>query len=153
MAYTGLMKGLVVLLIFFSFSGCHRPTEEIVLQQVKDVVADASSDPMLKAVAVFYNPNATRGRLKHIDIEIFVNGKKAGTVKKDYKIAIPAKGEFSVPLEVKLNIKEFGVLNTLLGMIGGKKLDIHYKGKLKLSYHGIPFKVPVDYKSDIRLSF
>ena len=36
------------------------------------------TDPMLKANAIFYNPNNMRGKLKKIDIEIFVNGKKAG---------------------------------------------------------------------------
>src|SRR5687768_4677917 len=80
------------------FIACERPKEDIVLRHVKDVVADATSDPMLKAEAVFYNPNSMHGKLKHINVEIFVNGKKAGIVKQDFKIKIPAKGEFSVPL-------------------------------------------------------
>src|SRR5688572_23093108 len=105
---------LWVIAVSLAFSGvfllgCERPKEDIVLRQVKDVVADATSEPLLKAEAVFYNPNNISGRLKNIDIEIFVNGKKAGTVDKDYKIKIPAKGEFSVPLEVKLNMKELGL--------------------------------------------
>ena len=133
--------------------GCERPSEDIVLRQIKDVVADATSDPVLKAEAIFYNPNTMRGKLKHIDIDIYVNGKKAGSVKKDYHIKIPSQGEFSVPIEIKLNIKEFGLLDTILGMVGGKKFDVQYQGKLRLSYHGIPVKVPVDYKSTIRLRF
>ena len=144
---------LLLAVAAITFQACERPDEDIVLRQVKDVVADASSDPMLKASAVFYNPNDMRGRLKNIDIDIFVNGKKAGSVKQDFKIVIPAKGEFSVPLEVKLNMKELGLLDTILGMIGGKKFDVRYVGKLRLTYHGIPFKVPVDYKSQIRVSF
>jgi LEA14-like dessication related protein len=135
------------------FTSCERPKEDIVLRHVKDVVADATSDPMLKAEAVFYNPNSMHGKLKHINVEIFVNGKKAGIVKQDFKIKIPAKGEFSVPLEVKLNMKELGLLDTILGMIGGKRFDIRYVGDLRLSYHGIPVKVPVDHKSQIRVSF
>jgi LEA14-like dessication related protein len=143
------------LLIFSAclLQGCERPKEDIVLKQVKDVVADASSDPMLKAEAVFFNPNKISGKLKNIEVDIFVNGKKAGSVDKDYKIKIPSNGEFSVPLEVKLNIKELGGLQTVIGMLGGKKFDIQYVGKIKLTYRGIPFKVPVDYKSQVRLSF
>jgi LEA14-like dessication related protein len=144
---------ILTLLSILFIAGCQRPSEDIVLRQIKDVVADASSDPRLRAQAVFYNPNKMHGRLKHIDIEIFVNGKKAGVVKKDYKISIPAQGEFTVPLEVELNMKELGSFTTLLGMIGGKKFDIRYLGKLRLSYHGIPFKVPVDYKDQVRISF
>jgi LEA14-like dessication related protein len=144
---------IILLALLFFFTACERPKEDIVLRHVKDVVADASSDPMLKAEAVFYNPNGIRGRLKHIDVEIFINGKKAGTVKQDFKVTIPAKGEFSVPLEVKLNMKELGLLDTILGMLGGKRFDIRYVGNLRLSYHGFPVKVPVDHKSQIRVSF
>lgn len=108
---------------------------------------------MLKANAVFYNPNAMRGRLKKIDVEVFVNGKRAATVEQSLKTSIPAAGEFTVPLEVKLAIKELGFMDTLFGMIGGKTFEIHYKGSLKLSYHGFPVSVPVDYKDNVRIRF
>lgn len=130
-----------------------KPDEDIELRRIKDVVVDASTDPVLKANAVFFNPNNMRGRLKKIKVEIFVNGKKAGDVDQDLKMKIPAKSEFTVPLEVKLALKEIGVLNTLLGMIGGKKLEVQYKGYLRLSYKGIPIKVPVDYKDDVKMRF
>jgi LEA14-like dessication related protein len=132
---------------------CSKPDQDIVLRQVRDVVADATSDPMLKAEAVFYNPNDISGKLKNIDVDIFVNGKKAGSVKKDYRIKIPAKGEFTVPLEVSLNMKELGLMDTILGMIGGKKFDVEYVGNLRLNYKGIPIKVPVKHKDQIRVSF
>jgi LEA14-like dessication related protein len=145
------MAGLMLsCLIFYS---CQRPDEDIVLRHVKDVVADATSEPTLRAEAVFFNPNDIGGKLKNIDVEILVNGKKAGKVQKDYKIRIPANGEFSVPLEVKLNMKELGLVDTILGMIGGKKFDIQYVGKLKLSYRGFPVNIPVNHKSQIRVSF
>lgn len=149
--FSSRFAGLLVFVFPFSLVSCERPKEDIVLKQIRDVVADASSDPMLKAEAIFFNPNNISGKLKNIDVEIFVNGKKAGVVDKDYKVKIPANGEFSVPLEVKLNMKELGGLQTILGMIGGKKFDIQYVGKIKLSYHGVPFKVPIDYKSKVRL--
>lgn len=137
--------------IAFIISGCRVPDEEIQLKQIRDVVADASSDPLLKAEAVFFNPNSVSGRLKNIDVEIFVNGKLAGSVKKEYHISIPANGEFTVPLEVKLNLKELGTLETLLGMLGGRKLDVKYLGDLRVKYRGIPITVPVDYKSELKV--
>lgn len=132
---------------------CQKPDQEIVLRHIKDVVVDATSEPMLKANAIFYNPNKVRGKLKKIDVEIFVNGKKAASVEQILRTSIPAQGEFTVPLEVKLAMKELGVMDTIFGMIGGKKFNIHYKGSLKLSYRGIPVNVPVDYKDDVRLRF
>jgi LEA14-like dessication related protein len=133
--------------------GCKRPKEDIVLRQIKDVVVDATSDPMLKANAIFYNPNSMRGRLKEIDVDIFVNGKKAASVDQDLKTIIPANSEFTVPIEVKLAIKELGFMDTLLGVIGGKTFEVRYEGSLKLSYHGFPIQVPVRYKDDVRIRF
>ena len=132
---------------------CQRPKEDIVLRQIRDVVVDASTDPVLKANAIFYNPNAVRGRLKKIDVDIFVNGKKAASVNQQLKTVIPANGEFTVPIEVKLAIKELGFMDTLLGMIGGKKFEVRYEGSLKLSYHGFPINVPVSYRDEVSIRF
>ena len=134
-------------------TGCKRPKEDIVLRQIKDVVVDATSDPMLKANAIFYNPNSMRGKLKKIKVDIFLNGKKAASVDQELKTTIPANDEFTVPIEVKLAIKELGFMDTLLGMIGGKTFEVRYEGALKLSYHGVPINVPVNYKDEIRVRF
>ncbi len=141
------------LLALLSVTGCKKPDQEIVLRKVRDVVVDATSDPMLKANAIFYNPNNVRGRLKKIDVEIFVNGKKAASVDQSLKTSIPAQSEFTVPLEVKLALKELGVMDTIFGMIGGRKFKIRYKGSLRLTYRGLPINVPVDYEDEVRLSF
>ena len=151
--YPEIFSPLITLLLVFLLQACQRPKEDIVLRQIKDVVADATSDPLLKAQAIFYNPNKIRGKLKHISVDIYVNGKKAGSVKKDYKILIPSQGEFTVPLEVNLNIKELGLLDTVLGMIGGKKFEVRYDGYLRLLYRGVPIKVPIDYKDEVRIRF
>jgi len=148
-------RGLLSLLFFAILlvtSSC-TPKEPIVLRQIKEVVADATSQPTLKAEAIFYNPNNTRLQLKKIDVDIYIGGKKVGEVDQEMKTIIPAHDEFTVPIEVKLAMKDFGFLDTLFGMIGGKKLEIQYKGSLKLTYHGLPVRVPVDYKDEIRLNF
>ncbi len=142
---------ILVVIGLLLFNGCKRPEEDIVLRQIRNVNIDASADPMLKANAVFYNPNNVRGKLKKIDIEIFVNGKKAGSVNQHLKTVIPSKSEFTVPIEVKLSLKEQGFLDTVLGLIGGRKFEVHYTGSLKLNYRGFPVHVPVDYKDEVRI--
>jgi LEA14-like dessication related protein len=144
---------ILLLATIVTLSGCKRPEEDIVLRQIRDVVVDASTEPVLRANAIFYNPNNMRGKLKKIDIEIFVNGKKAASVNQQLKTAIPSKSEFAVPLEVKLSMKELGFMDTLLGVIGGKKFEIRYTGVLKLSYRGFPIQVPVNYKDEVRIRF
>jgi LEA14-like dessication related protein len=146
-------KLFTFLYIAYLLQACSVPSEKIVLRQIKDVVVDANNDPRLKATALFYNPNAERGRLKRINVDIYVNEKKVGTVDQHLHIKIPSKGEFSVPLEVKLSMKELGFMDTLFGMLGGKKFNVRYEGHLKVTYHGFPIKVPVNYKDEIRVSF
>ena len=149
-------KPSIILFLFLMFaltSACKGPEEKIVLRQIRDVVVDATTEPLLKANAVFFNPNDMRGKLKSINVEIFVNGKKAAFVNQKLKTHIPANGEFIVPLEVNLNIKELGFMDTLLGVIGGKKFEVRYEGSLKLSYRGVPINVPVKYKDEVRVKF
>jgi LEA14-like dessication related protein len=143
---------LLFLAVCALFSSC-GPKEPIILKRISDVVVDATTDPLLKAKAIFYNPNNQRGKLREIKIDIYVNGKKAGEIDQHLGMLIPAKQEFTVPLEVKLALKEFGVLDTIFSMLGGKKFNVEYKGVLKLSYHGVPIRVPVDNKDEIRLKF
>ena len=127
--------GLVLML-----SSC-RPKEEVQLRKIKDIVVDASSEPMLKANAILYNPNNIRMHVKKIEMEIFVDGKKAAFIDQKMKIKVPANDEFTVPLEVKLNLKELGFLDTVFSLIGGKRFQIHYKGSIRLQYSGVPFPV------------
>jgi hypothetical protein len=140
-------------MLLIVIAGCKKPKEEIVLRQIKDVVVDATSSPLLKANAVFFNPNDVRGKLRRINVDIFVDGKKAASVNQELKTQIPANAEFSVPIEVNLAIKELGFMDTLLGVIGGKKFEVRYKGSLKLSYHGVPINVPVNYSDEVRIRF
>lgn len=144
---------LVIVAVLFVFSSCQKPGEKIVLRQIRDVVVDASTEPTLKANAIFYNPNNIRGRLKRINVDIYVDGKKAARVDQKLKTLVPARSEFTVPLEVKLSIKELGFMDTLLGVLGGKKFEVRYEGSLKLSRNGIPFRVPVKYKDEVRIRF
>lgn len=148
-----LVKCFVFASFMLLFIKCDKPDQDIELRRIKDVVVDASGEPVLKANALFYNPNKAHGRLKKIKVEIFLNGKKVGDVDQDLKTKIPSQAEFTVPLEVKLTMKELGFMDTVLGMIGGKKYEVHYKGFLKLSYRGLPIKVPVDYKDDVKMRF
>jgi LEA14-like dessication related protein len=144
--------GLLVV-IGLLLGGCQKPDQPIVLKRIKDVVVDATTDPMLKAQAIFHNPNNVRMRLKKIKIDIIINGKKTGEIDQDLKTVIPARSEFTVPIEVKLAMKEVGFLDTIFSMLGGKKFAVQYKGVLKLSYHGVPIRVPVDYSDEIKVSF
>lgn len=142
----------LILSLVMCFGACKRPEEDIVFKYVQGVVVDATDkDPRLKANAVFFNPNDMKGKLKKIELDIYIEGKKAGKVDQKLALLIPANSEFTVPLEVKLDLKEMGLMNTLFSILGAKKMDVRYVGSIRLNYRGIPINVPVDYKSEIRI--
>ena len=131
-------------------SSC-KPKEDIVLRNVTDIIVDATTEPTLKAQAILYNPNKIKIKLRKIKIDVYVNGKKSGTVDQEPKLVIPAEAEFKVPLEIKLNMKELGLVDTIFGIIGGKKMKVKYKGSISVTYKGLPIRIPVDYESEVRL--
>jgi LEA14-like dessication related protein len=144
-----LLIGIVLVMVI----GSCKPKEDVVLRNIRDIVVDADTEPLLRAQAVLYNPNNIRMKLRKINIDVYVDGKKSGRIDQENKLTIPAQAEFTVPLEVKLNLKELGLLDTLFGMIGGKKMKVQYKGSISITYKGIPIKIPIDYTSEVRIRF
>ena len=129
------------------------PKEQIVLRaiNIKEVEPGKEGNPILKADAVFFNPNSSRMRVKRIDIDVFVDGKKAARVDQRLNALMKANSEFTVPLEVQLNLKEVGLLDTILSLFGGKKYDIQFVGSMKVTVNGFPVKVPVNHKDLLKL--
>lgn len=145
------MKTYFWLLILLLLGGC-VPKEDVEFRKVSNVRLEAvSKAPMLKADMVFYNPNKTRGKLKHIELDIFVNDKKVGTVNQTLNQLIEGRSEFTVPIEVRVALKELGLLDTIINLFGGKKYLVRMVGKVRLKVHGIGITVPVDHKEDIKL--
>jgi LEA14-like dessication related protein len=143
--------GVWIALLVLVASGC-VPREDVKLRAVNinEVVPGGNGIGTLKADAIFYNPNSSRMRLKKINIEIFVDGKKAGTVDQELSSLIKAKSEFTIPLEVKLNLNEIGLLDTLLSLFGGKTHEIRFTGEIKMKVNGWPVKAPLDFKQEFK---
>ena len=129
------------------------PKEQLVLRGIEDILVETGADgaSMLKAQAVFYNPNNTRMKLQEINVEVFVNGKKSARADQKLNSIVPAKAQFSIPLEVRLSLKEFGLFDTVMSLLGGKKYEILYLGYVRVRVHGFSIKVPISYKDQIKL--
>jgi hypothetical protein len=144
---------LTALISTCSIISC-TPKEEIVFKGVKNVVVQAEGiEPILTAEALFNNPNKQRMKLKEIHVDVLVDGKLSAKVRQDLKISIPAMSDFSVPLSAKLSLKDLGLVDTIINLIGGKKYEIQYIGFVRVAMHGITIKVPVKYKEERRIQF
>lgn len=143
---------VILLLSGFLLISC-GDFEEVELRQIRNITADVSDQPILKAEAVFYNPNKQEGKLKSVHVDVYIEGKKAASIDQRFKIKVPSKGEFTVPLQAAVNLKEQGLVDKVLSIIGAKKIKVHYKGSVLITHRGIPIRVAVDEETEVRLRF
>ncbi len=141
-----------IVLASMLIGGCKAPKENIVLRgiNIKSVEPESNGNSLLKADAVFFNPNSGRMRLKEIVIDVMLDGKKAANVDQKLSTLITGNSEFTVPLEIHLNLKEVGLVDTLLSLFGGKKYGIQYVGKIKASVRGYPLSFPVNFHDELK---
>lgn len=146
----------IFLLLFIAIvlaSGCTRPEEAPVFRRMGniEVTKVTGSEAYLNANAYFYNPNDVNMRLKKVEVDVEVEGNKIGTINHSVRTKIPANSEFKVPLDATFDMKQVGFLKSVISILGGKKLKVRYKGFIRVSLHGIPIKVPVDYEDEVRI--
>lgn len=55
--------------------------------------------------AVFNNPNAIGATVTEVDLDVFINGKKASHVHQNMSVDVPAKAEFRLPLKMDISLK------------------------------------------------
>jgi hypothetical protein len=145
--YLGLTASLVSLL------SC-VPKQQVVFKGVTNITVDVSMSgkPVLKADVSFFNPNKISAKLKEIDVDVVVDGTKSAEVKQKLDMIIPGQSDFSVPITAQLSLKDGGLLNTVFGLLGGKKYDVVFTGFIRIKVHGIVVKVPVSQKQEIKLN-
>ena len=150
-----MMRNKLIFLPLLLLAAACVPKEQVVLRVIRNVTIDVGLDgePLLKGEAVFFNPNKVRMKLKAINIDVFVDGKKSAIVNQKFNALIKPQSEFTVPLEVQLSLKDISLLDTLFSLLGGKEYEIHFLGNVRVHVRGIPIKVPVDYTEKKRLKF
>ncbi len=144
---------LVFILFLFVFQACNKDFDPPELREIKDVTIKNLSEGIaeLHAEALFHNPNKVKVRLREVRIKVFIDEKEAAVIDQKMKVVIPPRADFSVPIDVNVALKELGLVNTLLSVFGGKKMKVRYVGHMKLSYHGIIIKVPVDHQEELNI--
>lgn len=149
------MKNILTLAatILILFSQCSRPdqTPEFIAMENIEVSKVTSKEAIISANAKFYNPNDQSIKLKQVVIDLEVDDRKVGSIDQEIKLKIPAKDYFSVPLNAAFNIRDIGLLNGIISVLGGKPVRVRYKGYVKVAVHGYTTKVPIDFEEDIRM--
>ncbi len=142
----------IILIWVLSLAAC-TPKEQVVLKSIEnlELMPGKGIDPILKGNAVFHNPNRMRMKLKEIEVDVFLDGKKSARVDQQLNALIKSKSDFTIPVEVQLSLEEIGLMNTLMSLIGGKKYELQFVGHVRVSNKGIPFNIPFNYKRTVKL--
>ena len=138
-------------LLILGLASC-APKEPVVLREVQvvELLSGNDGNPVLKANAILYNPNKGSLKLKEIDLDILLNGKKTARIDQKMNASIKGKSEFTIPLEVQLQLKDTGLLDTILNLFGGKRYEIQFTGRIKISVGGFPVSIPVNHTDQIK---
>jgi LEA14-like dessication related protein len=107
----------------------------------------------VNANVVLFNTNDRKVKLKNVDLVISVDGIKAATINRDYNLVIKPESEFTVPVSTKVSLKELngGLLNTAISIFTGSTKDVLFEGTARVKAYGFSFRVPIEYKDEVRL--
>jgi len=143
----------LLLLVLLLTVSCTRPEEEPQFLRIDNLGVGkiSGSEATLTADAVFYNPNNVKMKLRKVAIDVALEGKQIGSINQEMATKIPALSEFIVPVNASFDLSNIGLLNGIMSILGGKKIDVHYEGFIKVSVHGYPVTVPINYDDEVKL--
>lgn len=139
-------------LAVFILSSCYS-FEEIQYKEISDIeVREISGEYiLLHANAHFHNPNNRQVRLREAAVDVYFSEKVIAVLEPLEKVEIAAGADFTVPVRMKLDLKQLDIKGGFLGLFGLTELKLRFKGYFKVSTGILPFKVKVDEESVIRL--
>jgi hypothetical protein len=99
---------------------------------------------------IYFNPNNFGMKLKRADLDLYADSNFVGHIAQEYKLKIPKKAEFIVPLQINVDMQHL-VKNTLSALFT-HEIHIKASGTITLKKFLIHHTVPVNYESIQRLN-
>ena len=139
------LTALLFIVIVF-MSSCREP-KGLVFKDFNNLRLEnvGFSNATLKVDLIYYNPNNFGLELNRTDFDLFVDSTYLGHSKQDVQIAIPKRGNFTLPLIVDLDMKN--LLKNGITSLFNKEINVRLLGKVKVGKAGVYKTFPVDYTS------
>lgn len=140
----------IILALSLMISSC--VSEEVEFKSIKDISVKSLSegDLTVTAVAIFFNPNKAGLKISDSKIDVFVNGKVAGTMKPLEKVRVKSSSVFEVPVELKLRLKDAAKDGNLFNLLLKREIDLTMLGYVKVSKFFFPKKIPVNFNHKLK---
>lgn len=140
-----------IILLTILTTACQAP-KELVYRDFKNLKLEkvGFGSSTLKLDLIYYNPNNFGLQLKYTDLDIFIDNNYLGHSSQDYQITIPKLAEFTLPLQVDLDMQN--LIKNALPTFLGKEVSIKITGKVKLGKANVFKTFPVNYEGRQRFT-
>lgn len=147
---------LAVCLFMIVLSGCESILEPTITR-IEGIEVDEISQKRLKLRAdmVFENPNPFALDLSSADMVAIVDDIELATIKQEYDTSMPANQEFKMPMTIEMDLEKLYNENPLtaigksMQILGERKLNVLFKGNIKVGKGSMKLKVPIDQTEEI----
>ncbi|MDD4150916.1 MAG: LEA type 2 family protein [Bacteroidales bacterium] len=145
-------KHLAIIILAFSLSMASCSVQNIVIGNPTNVEAEELSMKAVK-LRIFIpidNPNSFSFKIKNADLDLLVNGRNVGKIKKIDKVKIPANSKETYPVSFEINPKE--ALTNVLFLVSElqkRKPELEVNGTITVAKFGIPKRIKVNHKQSI----
>lgn len=141
-----ILHPIIFLIVLICTSSCQAP-KELEYRDFKNLSVDkiGFASSMLKVDLIYYNPNNFGLQLKYTDLDIYVDNNYLGHSSQDYQITIPRWSEFTLPLQVQLDMKNL-MKNAIPTLLLSKEVMIKITGTVKLGKANVYKTFPVNYE-------
>ncbi len=122
---------VICFLFIFFVSSCREP-KELEYRDFKNLKSEklGFATSTFKLDLVYYNPNNFGLQLKSTDLDIYVDSNYLGHTAQEYQITIPRRGEFIIPVEIEVDMKN--AYKNAIPALMGKEIWLKITGKVKL---------------------
>ncbi|MFZ1368764.1 MAG: LEA type 2 family protein [Ferruginibacter sp.] len=140
-----LLYPIAFIIIVISATACQAP-KELVYRDFKNLKVEkvGFAATTLKLDLIYYNPNNFGMQLKYTDLDIYIDNNLLGHSSQDYQITIPKLSEFTMPLQIEVDMKN--LLKNAFSTFLGKEVLVKITGTVKLGKANVYKTFPVSYE-------
>ena len=108
------------------------------------------SSSSVKMDLVYYNPNNFGLQLSRTDLDIYINNTLLGHTTQEYQVTIPAREEFSIPIQIDVDMKN--LLKNAVVTFFNKQVLVKLTGTVKVGKANVFKNFPVSYEGNQQYS-
>jgi LEA14-like dessication related protein len=98
----------------------------------------------VKMDLLYFNPNNYGLQLKRTDLDIYINDIFMGHTSQEYQITIPRKEEFSIPIQMDVDMQN--IYRNSLNVMMKKQVMVKLTGSVKVGKANVFISFPVNYQ-------